>query len=60
MIRPVRGKLASIATTLAQSGYSGHFEVELLGEDVEAFEYADLIRHSKKVFDSWTCDLNVT
>lgn len=48
--------MRQIVATLAQAGYSGYFEVELLGEDVEAFEYADLIRHSKEAFDSWTRD----
>lgn len=42
-----------IVETLVERGYRGYFEVELLGEDVESFDYQGLITHSKQTFDSW-------
>lgn len=45
--------LPRIVETLAIAGFDGYFEVELLGEDVEAFAYQDLIAHSKSAFESW-------
>jgi hypothetical protein len=38
---------------LSAGGYRGYFEVKLIGEDVEAFDYRDLILHSKTMFASW-------
>ena len=45
--------LAQIVETLTQSGYTGYFEAKLLGEDVESFDYQQLITHSKSAFESW-------
>ena len=42
-----------IVETLVERGYRGYFEVELIGEDVESFDYQGLIAHSKRTFDSW-------
>jgi len=38
---------------LAEGGYDGDYDVKLLGEDVEPFEYEDLLSHSKSQFESW-------
>lgn len=38
--------LQEIVTSLCEAGYAGAFEIELLGEDVEQFEYGDLLEHS--------------
>ena len=37
------------ATALVRSGYSGDVDIELMGEDLENPEYAELISHSKRV-----------
>lgn len=43
--------LRNIVGTLHQQGYRGAYEIELLGEDVEADDYQTLLSHSKQVFD---------
>jgi sugar phosphate isomerase/epimerase len=45
--------LTRIRQKLLDAGYAGYFEVKLLGEDVEAFSYTDLIERSKEAFESW-------
>jgi sugar phosphate isomerase/epimerase len=45
--------LERIVAALLDAGYGGHFEVKLLGEDLEPFDYNDLINHSKSEFESW-------
>jgi len=35
-------------------GYDGFFDVELIGEEIETADYADLIRHSRDVFHQLT------
>ena len=42
--------LASILRTLAQAGYRGDYEVELLGEEIETSDYGDLLSHSQRAF----------
>ena len=44
---------AEIFTKLADGGYQGSFDVKLLGEDVEPYDYADLLAHSKQQFELW-------
>ena len=44
---------AEIFTKLADGGYQGCFDVKLLGEDVEPYDYVDLLVHSKQRFESW-------
>ncbi|MCR9116416.1 MAG: sugar phosphate isomerase/epimerase [bacterium] len=39
--------LAELVEMLQKAGYQGVYEIELLGEDVEEFDYAELITHSK-------------
>ena len=45
--------LAAIVATVQNAGFRGHFEVELMGEDVEGLDYSDLLAQSKRAFDSW-------
>ena len=42
-----RVPVSEIVARLTQEGYAGYYEVELLGEDVEADDYATLLSHSK-------------
>ena len=42
--------LKEIIAGLTEAGYSGFFDVELMGEDVENLDYAELIEHSKRAF----------
>jgi sugar phosphate isomerase/epimerase len=46
--------LSKIIEELRNAGYGGFFEVKLLGEDVEAYSYDELVEHSKQTFDSWS------
>jgi sugar phosphate isomerase/epimerase len=46
--------LAKMLEQLACAGYAGYFEVKLLGEDVEAYSYDELVAHSKQTLDSWS------
>jgi sugar phosphate isomerase/epimerase len=38
--------LSAIVRTIEEHGYKGYYEIELLGEDVEHVEYADVLAHS--------------
>ena len=42
--------LRQIVCALRQAGYDGFFDVELLGEDVEALDYHSLLAHAKEAF----------
>ncbi|OHB79164.1 MAG: xylose isomerase [Planctomycetes bacterium RBG_16_64_10] len=42
--------LAAIIDSLLSAGYQGDFDVELIGEDLEAAEYSELIAHSMRAF----------
>jgi sugar phosphate isomerase/epimerase len=46
--------LQEIVTALYQSGYDGFFEVELMGEEIEAADYNDLLAQSRQAFDTLT------
>ena len=46
--------LREIVNGLSSAGYDGYYEIELLGEDVEADDYATLLSDSKRAFDEWT------
>ncbi len=50
---PVR----QMVQALHRSGYRGCYELELLGEDVEATCYRQLLQRSKKTFDSWMTEV---
>ncbi|QDU27003.1 Xylose isomerase-like TIM barrel [Anatilimnocola aggregata] len=43
--------LHSITEQLTAAGYHGYFEVELMGEEIEASDYHDLLRRSQQFFD---------
>ena len=38
---------------LISAGYSGYFEVELMGEEIEAADYRDVLARSVKTFREW-------
>jgi len=42
--------LANILRTLAQAGYRGDYEVELMGEEIETSNYGELLAHSQTAF----------
>ncbi|RIK75682.1 MAG: sugar phosphate isomerase/epimerase [Planctomycetota bacterium] len=42
--------LVDIVAALVAGGYRGYYDVELFGEDVEWFDYAELIAHSQRMF----------
>jgi sugar phosphate isomerase/epimerase len=42
--------LGSIVCALRAAGYDGVYDVEILGEDVEAVDYRTLLEHSKEAF----------
>ncbi|MDX1948540.1 MAG: sugar phosphate isomerase/epimerase family protein [Pirellulaceae bacterium] len=47
---PVR----EIVATLAAGGYEGFFEVELMGEELEARDYRETIEQAVRTFGQWT------
>jgi sugar phosphate isomerase/epimerase len=42
--------LAEIAAALKTAGYDGYYDVELLGEEIEADDYRSLLKHAKEAF----------
>jgi sugar phosphate isomerase/epimerase len=42
--------LAEIAAALDAAGYDGYYDVELLGEEIEADDYRSLLEHAKDAF----------
>ena len=42
--------LRDIVSTLADSGYDGYYDVELMGEEIEMSDYHDLLAHSQQAF----------
>jgi sugar phosphate isomerase/epimerase len=45
--------LADVVGRLTSAGYSGDWEIELLGEDVETADYSDLLSHAKQAARAW-------
>ena len=43
--------LKEIVTALEAGGYRGYYDVELIGEEIEATDYHDLLAQSKRAFD---------
>ncbi len=41
--------LQTIVTTLCRAGYDGFFDIELIGEEIEATNYSELLHESKAV-----------
>lgn len=48
--RPLR----DIISSLDALGYQGFYEVELMGEEIEASDYRDVLALSVRAFDEWT------
>jgi sugar phosphate isomerase/epimerase len=46
--------LREIVHRLAAEGYDGFFEVELMGEEIEAADYCEVIERSLRTFQEWT------
>ncbi len=42
--------LREVIATLVAHGYDGFFDVELMGEEIEASDYRELLAHSKQAF----------
>ncbi|MBP87076.1 MAG: xylose isomerase [Planctomycetaceae bacterium] len=51
--------LATIISQLLRGGYDGTFDVKLMGEEIEVCDYAELVAHSKQVFDELTTAASV-
>ncbi len=45
--------LREIVLGLTAAGYNGYYEVELMGEEIEASDYCELITRSQRAFDEW-------
>lgn len=43
--------LGAIVDSLLRAGYDGDFDVELIGEDIEAAAYSELVAHSMRAFE---------
>ncbi|MCA9122121.1 MAG: sugar phosphate isomerase/epimerase [Planctomycetaceae bacterium] len=46
--------LEQMISTLVRAGYIGYFDVKLMGEEIEAADYAELITHSRNAFEQLT------
>jgi sugar phosphate isomerase/epimerase len=44
--------LRSIVQTLRQAGYDGCYDIELIGEEIEASDYRSLLLESKQFAES--------
>jgi len=45
--------LRDLVQALESSGYEGFYEVELMGEEIEATDYQELVCRSRETFDEW-------
>ncbi len=45
-------QLESIVASLIHAGYEGHFDIKLIGEEIEASDYSELLAHSKQAFEN--------
>jgi sugar phosphate isomerase/epimerase len=43
--------LADIVAALRTAGYDGYYDVELLGEEIEAYDYPSLLQHAKQAYE---------
>lgn len=43
--------LAGIVGAFIETGYGGFFDIELIGEEIEAGDYQELLAHSRQAFD---------
>lgn len=46
--------IQEIVAALLEAGYDGYLDVELLGEEIETTDYADLLEHAKTKFAEFT------
>lgn len=46
--------LREIVRELISAGYGGYFEVELMGEEIEAADYCDMLAQTVRTFQEWT------
>jgi sugar phosphate isomerase/epimerase len=46
--------LREIVQRLSAAGYDGFYEVELMGEEIEAADYEEVVARAARVFQSWT------
>jgi len=46
--------LCEIVQRLTAAGYDGFFEVELMGEEIEAADYREVLARSVRTFNEWT------
>ncbi|MEZ6111803.1 MAG: hypothetical protein R3C99_12415 [Pirellulaceae bacterium] len=49
-----RNSVAEIVRRLTRGGYDGFYELELLGEEIESFDYRELLADSKASSNSFT------
>jgi sugar phosphate isomerase/epimerase len=49
--------LRDIFARLTAAGYDGYYEVELMGEEIEALDYCEVLKSSRQTFDAWQTDL---
>lgn len=42
--------LAEMVAALSAAGYDGYYDVELLGQEIETFDYRELLEHAKEAF----------
>jgi sugar phosphate isomerase/epimerase len=45
--------LAAIVAALSAAGYDSDYEVELMGEEIEAADYGEIIKCSRRKFAEW-------
>lgn len=45
--------LRECISALEESGFTGHYDVELMGEEIEAADYNELLIHAKSTFENW-------
>jgi len=45
--------LRELVQSLENAGYNGYYEVELMGEEIEAADYRDLLIRSRETFAEW-------
>ena len=47
--------LAALVQTIERYGYEGYYEVELLGEDVDHYDYNEILSQSLRKCESYGC-----
>jgi hypothetical protein len=52
--------LRAIVAALQSAGYNGYYDVELLGEEIEACDYRALLEHAKTAFADLVGDAGKT